>query len=97
MLRSINDLDVFGFLTRSTLSTIEAYGGFDNNVIYAVLHEAIYCQGYGLCPVYQEAITELCDRQASQWSADRFRSIVPQFQLDEYQSQVFFTGEMVTF
>jgi hypothetical protein len=49
VLRSINDLDVFGFLTRPTLSIIDSYGGFDNHIIYAVLHEAIYCQGYGLC------------------------------------------------
>ncbi|OXV09009.1 hypothetical protein Egran_03224 [Elaphomyces granulatus] len=80
VLRSINDLDVFGFLTRPTLSIIDSYGGFDNHIIYAVLHEAIYCQG-----------------QTSQWSAGRIRGVLPRFQLDEHQSQVFFTGEMVTF
>lgn len=45
ILRAWNDLEVFGFLTRPTLAKIDANGGMDNNIIYAVLHEAIYCQG----------------------------------------------------
>lgn len=45
VLRAWNDLETFGGLTLPTLNTIDAYGGFDNNVIYAILHEAIYCQG----------------------------------------------------
>ncbi|PYH46544.1 proline iminopeptidase [Aspergillus saccharolyticus JOP 1030-1] len=45
VLRASNDLDVFGFLTRPTLTSIDSHGGMDNNVIYAILHEAIYCQG----------------------------------------------------
>ncbi|KKA23673.1 Prolyl aminopeptidase [Rasamsonia emersonii CBS 393.64] len=45
VLRATNDLDLFGFLTHPTLSIIDSHGGFDNNVIYAILHEVIYCQG----------------------------------------------------
>lgn len=45
MLRAWNDLELFGFLTVPTLNAIDSYGGFDSNIIYAVLHEAIYCQG----------------------------------------------------
>ncbi|OJJ30604.1 hypothetical protein ASPWEDRAFT_55145 [Aspergillus wentii DTO 134E9] len=45
ILRAWNDLRTFGSLTRPTLTTIDGYGGYDNNVIYAILHEAIYCQG----------------------------------------------------
>lgn len=45
VLRATNDLEMFGFLTHPTLSMIDGYGGFDNNVIYAILHEQIYCQG----------------------------------------------------
>ncbi|KAK2766277.1 hypothetical protein FQN54_007794 [Arachnomyces sp. PD_36] len=45
VLRSISDLDNFGFLTRPTLFNIESAGGFENNVIYAILHEPLYCQG----------------------------------------------------
>jgi hypothetical protein len=45
VLRACNDLEIFGFLTHPTLTAIDSYGGFDNNIIYAILHEAIYCQG----------------------------------------------------
>lgn len=45
ILRASNDLSIFGFLTQPTLNTIDGYGGFDSNVIYAILHEMIYCQG----------------------------------------------------
>ncbi|KAI2998348.1 hypothetical protein CBS147346_8206 [Aspergillus niger] len=45
VLRAWNDLDVFGFLTHPTLTSIDSFGGMDNNIIYAILHEAIYCQG----------------------------------------------------
>ncbi|KAB8070375.1 Alpha/Beta hydrolase protein [Aspergillus leporis] len=45
VLRSYNDLNMFGFLTHPTRTAIDSAGGFDNNIIYAILHEAIYCQG----------------------------------------------------
>ncbi|OJJ50164.1 hypothetical protein ASPZODRAFT_1117486 [Penicilliopsis zonata CBS 506.65] len=45
VLRAWNDLETFGFFTHPTLNLIDNYGGYDNNIIYAVLHEAIYCQG----------------------------------------------------
>lgn len=45
VLRTWNDLCTFNFLTQPTLDTIDALGGYHNNVLYAILHEAIYCQG----------------------------------------------------
>ncbi|KAE8153413.1 Alpha/Beta hydrolase protein [Aspergillus avenaceus] len=45
VLRAWNDLEVFSFLTYPTRTAIDGAGGYDNNVIYAILHEAIYCQG----------------------------------------------------
>ncbi|CAG7931435.1 unnamed protein product [Penicillium olsonii] len=45
VVRACNDLDIFGFLTLPTLSTIDGNGGMDKNIIYALLHESIYCQG----------------------------------------------------
>ncbi|KAJ5221292.1 Proline iminopeptidase [Penicillium citrinum] len=45
VLRAWNDLEIFGSLTVPTLATIDGNGGMDKNIIYAVLHEAIYCQG----------------------------------------------------
>lgn len=44
--RMHSDLEQFGFITRPTLSSFEAMGpSFDDKVIYAILREAIYCQG----------------------------------------------------
>lgn len=43
--RAVNDLDVFGELTRPTLSALHGWLFFDNAVLYALVHEAIYCQG----------------------------------------------------
>jgi proline iminopeptidase len=45
VVRVINDLEMFGFLTLPTLSVIDGNGGMDKNIIYAILHESIYCQG----------------------------------------------------
>ncbi|KAH7320647.1 Alpha/Beta hydrolase protein [Stachybotrys elegans] len=38
-------LDQFGFLTRASLVPLETFTTFDTNIIYAILHEAIYCNG----------------------------------------------------
>jgi proline iminopeptidase len=46
VLRAWNDLEMFGSLTVPTLATIDGNGGMDKNIIYAVLHESIYCQGW---------------------------------------------------
>ncbi|EKG10522.1 Alpha/beta hydrolase fold-1 [Macrophomina phaseolina MS6] len=45
VLRCSNDLAVFGHLTRPTTSLIEQTMPFDDHIIYALLHEPIYCQG----------------------------------------------------
>lgn len=45
VLRAWNDLEMFGELTLPTLDLIDSNGGMHKNVIYAILHEAIYCQG----------------------------------------------------
>lgn len=37
---------MFESLTVPTLAIIDGNGGMDKNIIYAVLHEAIYCQGW---------------------------------------------------
>ncbi|KAF4304918.1 Alpha/beta hydrolase fold-1 [Botryosphaeria dothidea] len=46
VLRCSNDLAVFGHLTRPTTSLIEQTMPFDDHIIYAILHEPIYCQGH---------------------------------------------------
>ncbi|PGH06444.1 hypothetical protein AJ79_06534 [Helicocarpus griseus UAMH5409] len=45
ILRTHNELQTFGFLTTPTLSILDSATTFDNNILYAVIHEAIYCQG----------------------------------------------------
>jgi pimeloyl-ACP methyl ester carboxylesterase len=49
-------LDQFGFLSRSSLAPLESFSGFDTNIIYAILHEAIYTDGPG---------------DVSNWASDR--------------------------
>ncbi|EHL03620.1 putative proline iminopeptidase [Glarea lozoyensis 74030] len=44
ILRAKIDLAQFQFISRPTLAAIERALTFDDNVIYAILHEAIYCQ-----------------------------------------------------
>lgn len=93
VLRCISDLDNFGSLTRPTLYAIESAGGFDNNVLYAILHEPIYCQGYVSFHTRCELSNGEC-RTASKWSAEKLLSNYPRFQHDS--DQIFFTGEMVS-
>ncbi|KAJ6104943.1 Proline iminopeptidase [Penicillium sp. IBT 16267x] len=45
VLRACNDLEIFDSFTQPTLAIIDGNGGMDKNIIYAILHEAIYCQG----------------------------------------------------
>lgn len=39
------ELEQFGFITRPSLSAFEASTNFDDNIIYAILREAEYCDG----------------------------------------------------
>ncbi|TAQ89777.1 hypothetical protein B7494_g1887 [Chlorociboria aeruginascens] len=45
ILRMRTDLEQFQFITRPTLSALESTLTFDDAVIYALLHEPIYCEG----------------------------------------------------
>lgn len=45
VLRADTDLTQFGHLTRPTVIAMEQSQSFDSNVIYALLHEPVYCQG----------------------------------------------------
>ncbi|CAI6339311.1 unnamed protein product [Periconia digitata] len=49
-------LDQFGFLTRASLTPMETFTTYDDNIIYAIIHEAIYCDG---------------PNDASNWASDR--------------------------
>ncbi|KAI9760807.1 MAG: hypothetical protein M4579_001437 [Chaenotheca gracillima] len=45
ILKAATELDTIGMMTRSTLASIDSNLDFDQNVLYAILHEPIYCQG----------------------------------------------------
>ncbi|KAF2144780.1 uncharacterized protein K452DRAFT_306549 [Aplosporella prunicola CBS 121167] len=66
VLRASNDLAIFGHLTRPTCSLIEQTLPFDDHIVYAILHEPIYCQG----------------NNAANWSAHRIQQQFPEFDLD---------------
>ncbi|KAM3459282.1 hypothetical protein MY5147_003476 [Beauveria neobassiana] len=80
-------LESFGFFSRSSLSTIETWSAFDNNIIYAILHEAIYCDGPG---------------SVSNWSAQRTGETLENFswlrrgaKVSQSTEPLFFSGEMI--
>ncbi len=79
VLRAWNDLEMFDTFTRPTRSMIESQGTFDDHPIYAILHEAIYCQG----------------SIASKWAADRVVEKSSKFDLKAVDKEVYFTGEMI--
>jgi pimeloyl-ACP methyl ester carboxylesterase len=45
ILKASTDIKQFQFITRPTLSALEKALSFDDMVLYAILHEACYCQG----------------------------------------------------
>ncbi|CZR65926.1 related to proline iminopeptidase [Phialocephala subalpina] len=45
VLKMSSELEHFGFITRPSLSSFEGSTNFDDNAIYAILREAIYCDG----------------------------------------------------
>ena len=79
VLRAWNDLEMFDTFTRPTRTIIESQGAFDDHPIYAILHEAIYCQG----------------GTASNWAADRVVEKSPKFNLKSVDANVYFSGEMI--
>lgn len=81
-------LDQFGFLTRAVLAPVEGFTPFDTNIIYAILHEAIYCDGPG---------------HASNWASDRVGRAFETFDwltpgvspVTESRNPLYFSGENV--
>ena len=45
VVRMRSDLSQFSTFSRPTLSIVEKAVGLDDNIIYAILHESIYCEG----------------------------------------------------
>jgi pimeloyl-ACP methyl ester carboxylesterase len=66
VLRAAYDVDNFGHLTRGSLSSIDRALGFDDNLLYSILHEPIYCEGHAPNWSAQRMLEEL-----PQFNADR--------------------------
>lgn len=81
VLRASNDLDVFGFLTVPTLVKIQSTGTFEDHVLYAIMHESIYCQTGG----------------RSNWSASRLLSDFQKSNRRhmDHDAPLHFSGEMI--
>ncbi|KAK9366830.1 Alpha/Beta hydrolase protein [Lipomyces kononenkoae] len=79
------DLDVFGEITYSTRTRLASAQGFDSNILYACIHEAIYCQG--------EPSNWSAERLRSQYG-QFFDWQVISAQTDP-NMPIFFTGEMI--
>ncbi|KAF3049238.1 hypothetical protein E8E11_008090 [Didymella keratinophila] len=80
VLRADTDLSQFGHLTRPTVLALEAAQSWDTNVIYALLHEPIYCQG--------EAANWSAERLLEKFPEFSLHNI-------DSADPVYFTGEMI--
>ncbi|KAL4728625.1 hypothetical protein ACLX1H_005376 [Fusarium chlamydosporum] len=82
-----NSLDQFGFFNRTSLVPLEGWTPFDTNIIYAILHEAIYCDGPGV---------------VSRWSANTVGKVLEpfawlnsDFSTALTNGPLYFSGEMI--
>ncbi|KAJ5032733.1 uncharacterized protein L3040_009327 [Drepanopeziza brunnea f. sp. 'multigermtubi'] len=87
VLRMKTDLEQFQFVTRPTLSALETAISFDYNVLYAVLHEAIYCEN--------QASNWAAERVGKTLREYQWLSQSPQSPTSVREAPLFFSGEMI--
>lgn len=87
ILRAKIDLANFQIISRPTLSAIESALTFDDNVIYAVLHEAIYCQ--------RMASNWSAERVGKSFREYQWLTGTPQSASAVKEGPLFFSGEMI--
>jgi len=87
VLRMKTDLHQFQFITRPTLSSLEAALTHDDNVIYAILHEAIYCEN--------QASNWAAERIGRSLKEFQWLSGSPQSAASVRDFPLFFSGEMI--
>lgn len=87
ILRMSLDLKQFQFITRPTLSTFESFLPLDEGVLYAVLHEAIYCEG--------DASNWAAERVAKSYKEFYWISNRPSNQTAVRDHPLYFSGEMI--
>jgi len=87
ILRMKTDLLQFKFITRPTLSALQSELSHDDGVLYAVLHEAIYCQG--------KASNWAAERVGKSLREFQWLSSKPQPVSSLRESPLYFAGEMI--
>ncbi|KAF4625789.1 hypothetical protein G7Y89_g12372 [Cudoniella acicularis] len=87
ILRSKTDLLQFQFLSRPTLSALESALSFDDNILYAVMHEAIYCQ--------RVASNWAAERVGRSLREFQWLTGTPQSASVVREAPLFFSGEMI--
>lgn len=83
VLRGAYDIEAFGHLTRGTLSAIDSMSAFDDHLLYAIMHEPIYCEGRA--PNWS---AHRMQQNFPEFSLDRSDSTSD-------EEPVYFTGEMI--
>jgi hypothetical protein len=87
VLRMKTDLSQFQFITRPTLTALEAALSFDDMVLYAILHEAIYCQ--------RVASNWAAERVGRTLREFQWLTGSPQSAASVREFPLFFSGEMI--
>lgn len=87
VLRMKSDLAQFKFITRPTLFALERALSFDEAVLYAVLHEAIYCEN--------EASNWAAEHVGKSIKEFSWLAGSPQSALAVREAPLFFSGEMI--
>lgn len=95
VLKMAADLDQFNFFTRSTLTAFEQNLGFDVAPIYALLHEAIYCDKPGVASNWAAARVGTKLKEFSWLPEPNKAAAAPTFAIPPAGEPIFFTGEMV--
>jgi len=85
VLRAAYDIGAFGHLTRGTLSAIDRMAPFDEHLIYAILHEPIYCEG--------KAPNWSAERVREEYPQFEIEGTTLEEKNED--AKVYFTGEMV--
>ena len=80
-----DDLAKRGKLSFKTLANIQTLQDWDTNVIYAILHEAIYCQGKPSNWAAERVLHEEPFAKQFEWRLDYL----------DHDQPVYFTGEMI--
>lgn len=87
ILRTKIDLAQYQFISRPTLSALESALSFDDNVIYAILQESVYCQGI--------ASNWSAERVGKNVREYQWLTGTPQSASLVRESPLFFSGEMI--